>query len=187
MQHASRIIYLISLAVSLLAAAPSEGLRPAALAVHDATPAQEQQLARAIQQFEAAGLPLPPMQIGFHDAAGPCEGHPGLYRRSDGIADIDICRSSNHVILHELAHAWEGANVDDAARERFSNRWGLDNWNDHSAPWDERGVERAADTVAFVLDGIPTEPTESLRRFLCGYPLLTGRPLPLESARACES
>ncbi len=152
--------------------------------IRDANEVQHAQVAWALDRFEEAGLQLPPLELTFHDGAGPCDGHPGYYRPGD-VARIEICSSKNHVILHELAHAWEGASVTAEVRDRFARHWGVDNWNDHSVAWEERGIERAADTVAFVLDGVPDQPTDQLLRFVCGYTLLTGKGLPEDTSVQC--
>lgn len=154
--------------------------------IRDANEVQLGQVAWALDRFEEAGLQLPPVELTFHDGAGHCDGHPGLYRPGD-VARIEICSSTNHVILHELAHVWEGAVVTDDVRDRFADHWNVNNWNDHMAPWDERGIERAADTVAYVLEGVPANPTDQLLRFVCGYPLLTGYPLPQGASGHCTS
>jgi hypothetical protein len=152
--------------------------------IRDANEAQLEQVAWALGRFEEAGLQLPPIELTFHDGAGPCEGHPGLYRPGD-VARIEICSSRNHVILHELAHAWEGASVTTEVRNRFADHWDLDNWNDHSAAWHERGIERAADTIAYVLDGVPAHPSDQLLQFVCSYTLLTGKRLSEDSSVQC--
>ena len=120
--------------------------------IHNATDIQMAQVAQALDRFDEAGLTLPPLELTFHDGSGPCHGHTGWYRRQGRVAHIEICSPTNHIILHELAHAWEGASVSDDVRREFADHWGVDSWNDHTTDWTERGTERAADTVAFVLE-----------------------------------
>lgn len=169
--------------VVLIALIGAEPHAPAVV-IRDANEVQLEQVAWALDRFEEAGLQLPPIELTFHDGAGPCEGHPGYYRPGE-VARIDICSSTNHVILHELAHAWEGASVTAEVRNRFADHWDVDNWNDHSAAWHERGIERAADTIAFVLDGVPDHPSDTLLGFVCSYTLLTGLPLPEAGTISC--
>ena len=139
----------------------------------------------ALDRFEEAGLELPPFVMTFHDGAGPCHGNTGWYQQRGGVAHIEICSPTNHIILHELAHAWEGASVSQDVRDDFASHWSVDNWNDHEAAWADRGTERAADTIAYVLAGVPDEPTDQLMRFVCGYSLLTGMELPEDQTADC--
>lgn len=85
---------------------------------------------------------------------------------------------TRHIILHELAHAWAAVTVTDATRAEVLRYWGLETWNDQDVTWNLRAGERAADTIAFALNSIPSDPRDSLLKYLCGYPLLTGYPLP---------
>lgn len=81
-------------------------------------------------------------------------------------------------MAHELAHAWEHEHLTDDLRGAFLGHWGLDNWNDHSRDWGERGTEKAAHTIAYaVILDTPTD-NPNILQFVCGYELLTGNPLP---------
>lgn len=183
MQHTTRTRLL---AIVLLIVLFGPQSNAPSVEIHNADDIQMSQVAWALDRFEQAALTLPAIELTFHDGAGPCHGHPGLYRRRGQVAHIEICSPTNHTILHELAHAWEGASVSQAARDQFADHWGVDNWNDHSVPWADRGTERAADTVAFVLEGLPERPTAQLLRFVCGYSLLTGKSLPEAQTDECD-
>ena len=89
------------------------------------------------------------------------------------------------VVLHEIAHAWLDAHLGVVDIERFLDHVGLDTWRDPELPWEQRGLEQAADTVAWgLMDryiemlriGQPT--TDELAE---GFRILTGiDPLPRE-------
>jgi hypothetical protein len=112
----------------------------------------------ALSRFERAGLRLPPMNVAFHDDKQPCEGHFGYYRSGDP-PRIDICgfnwdrsiTAAKKTILHELAHAWAGATLNEQTRERFLRFRGLDTWGDDETPWEEQGSEQAAEVIAWAL------------------------------------
>ncbi len=150
------------------------------------TNASEQQIERvewAIEQFAIRGLELPDLDISFHDSAVGCDGNTGIMTQGS-IADIEICMPTRHIILHELAHAWSYAALTDAIRNEFLAYWALEHWSSKEAPWNRRGIEKAADTIAFVLAGIPESPSDELIKYLCGYPLLTGS-TPARNAEYC--
>jgi hypothetical protein len=56
-----------------------------------------------------------------------------------------------HQGLHELAHVWMYDHLDDPHRAAFLDRVGLDSWRDAGTFWPERGVEVAAETMAWGL------------------------------------
>lgn len=58
-----------------------------------------------------------------------------------------------HQGLHELAHVWMYDRLDDSDRRAFLDRVGLDAWRDVDTFWPERGVEVAAETIAWGLAG----------------------------------
>lgn len=101
---------------------------------------------RDMDKFTAAGLVLPPLRIYVHDSKEGCKSHDGLFN-GDGSGDrIDLCH--HLVLLHELAHAWEAHNVNDATRRAFMERTEVDVWNDHTVVHHLRGIEQAADVIA---------------------------------------
>lgn len=55
-----------------------------------------------------------------------------------------MCSELAFVLTHELAHAWEAANLTDADRTRYVDVRGLASWNDPADSWKDRGVEDAA-------------------------------------------
>lgn len=156
----------------------STGLTSPQVSLHGATPDQQDRIEWALEEFEAANLALPGLDITFHDTRAGCDDNTGLVRSVDGVADIEICMPTRHIILHELAHAWAWQAVSDETRAAFTEYWGLNTWNDHNADWKARATEKAADTIAFTLSGPPANPSATLQLFFCAYPLLTGDPLP---------
>jgi hypothetical protein len=58
-------------------------------------------------------------------------------------------------MLHELAHAWANESLSERAKEDFLSSRGLETWNDHHAPWDQRGTEHVAGTIAWGLADDP--------------------------------
>lgn len=140
---------------------------------------------RAISRFRDAGLPLPPLDIAFHEHRSGCRGHQGVFRMVDGLGEIEICGTTRQLLLHELAHAWEAAHMSDQTRDAVMTYWNVDNWNDHDQSAGARGAEKVANAIAFALDNPPTDPNPTLRKSLCSYRLVTGHDLPSELAQGC--
>ena len=125
-------------------------------------------------RYEAAGLPLPQVaSVTFLNARAACYNLGGQALTTEGETNITLCRtpedvclddtcddwvaSSRQLWLHELAHPWLDEYVDEATRATFLEFVGLPRWADQDDPWQERGVERAADMLAF---GLMDEPVE---------------------------
>jgi hypothetical protein len=65
-------------------------------------------------------------------------------------------RWSPHVVhqgLHELAHVWMYDHLDDSDHSTFLERVGLETWRESDVFWPKRGVEVAAETMAWGLAG----------------------------------
>ena len=93
-----------------------------------------------------------------------------------------------HQGLHELAHAWMYDHLDDADRLAFLRRVGLDTWRGADVFWPERGVEAAAETIAWGLAGAGQaeyliEPAPDCAELAARYRLLTGT----EPLTTCDS
>lgn len=130
--------------------------------------------------FAISGLELPHLRINVHPTDDGCDGHPGLYGKAGDPYRIDLCSLHANLVGHELAHAWEHLNVDDATRARYMDQMGVDQWFDHDAPHPARAIERAANAIAW---GVREQPIQrmSLARHadeLAAFELLTGRPSP---------
>jgi hypothetical protein len=152
-----------------------------ALQVENATPVERDRLEVAVLRFSRLGLRLPRLIVVFHDEPDACGGHPGLFGSKSEPWQISICDSDlGPVYEHELAHAWERANLTDDVRRRFMELRGHPTWDDHSFRWNERGVEGAAFILQQGLGGPPLASIRSreIRSRLAAFELLTGRPDP---------
>ncbi|HEX6301435.1 MAG TPA: hypothetical protein VF148_13290 [Acidimicrobiia bacterium] len=150
--------------------------------VHGGTPEQHQRLADAAAVYAGAGLDLPPLEIRFYHTDSECRGAPGYFNTGTDPWLISICTPAlGWVYEHELAHAWERANVSHELREAFLELRGLEAWNDRSLPWNERGPEWAAVVIQQGLTGLPLPPDLSAetRSRLRGFEILTGQPAPI--------
>ena len=86
---------------------------------------------------------------------------------SNGASRIDLCAGMEEICadetcttwttreqflwLHELAHPWLDAHVDEPTRDAFLEHVRLPRWADPTDAWWDRGLERAANTLAFGL------------------------------------
>lgn len=124
-------------------AQPTVGARPD-VEVIGASAAERVVVDEALGRFRRAGLRLPDVEIVFHDDRADCRGHDGLFQTRHTPWRVLVCSDLEFVLTHELAHAWEAANLDDADRDRYVEHRGLSTWDDPDAAWGERGVEDAA-------------------------------------------
>lgn len=150
--------------------------------VEGANPHQQAHLDEALARFREHGLELPDLDVRFSDDEADCGGNPGVFENSFTPWRLSICSESSYVPTHELAHAWEAANLDDDARAHYVEARGLTNWNDPAAGWVERGVEDAARMMQQNL--MATNPQLTLPAWaerLDAYEMLVGRPSPLRS------
>lgn len=150
--------------------------------VHADTGEQLQRLAEALLAFSGSGLDLPPLEITFYEGTGGCDGEKGLFRGGSTPWHIAICELHvTSIVEHELAHAWERANVDDHQRDDFLDLMGLEAWHNPADPWNERGVEWAAVVIQQSVAGLPLPPVLSKRSIsrLEGFEVLTGQVAPV--------
>ena len=151
------------------------------VSAHNATPAQLHRLALAFERFANAGLQLPALEIHFPTEVEVCDGAHGRFRTSTTPWLILICPTDlDTVYEHELAHAWERANLTDQQRQTFMEMRGYEVWNDKSVPWNERGMEGVAFIIQQGLSGLPLPPVLSAeqRSRLTAFEYLTGDPDP---------
>jgi hypothetical protein len=150
--------------------------------VSGATP-QQLELARwAVGRFKIAGLQAPVVEIRFHTDASGCDGHLGYAQAGR----VDVCtvlanEMARRNLLHEMGHIWIDQNVPEMRRERFLDLRGLSSWNSSTNPWQVRGYEQAAETMAWALgDRIlsPQIPDNHPAQLVAAFELLTGAPLP---------
>jgi hypothetical protein len=194
---------------ALTAPVPEEGpTRSVPLGAHDvelrgASPGLEQVLRWGIGRFRAAGLEPPALaSVSFSAATGRCAGVGGRARLGDDGVELLLCFGEEKVcreatcatatlsaritLLHELAHAWLHAHLDEQAEQAYVDRIGVQAWNSGDLPWAERGVERAAETLMWglldrhiPLPRIGDPPCEDLS---ADFRLLTG----VAALRDCE-
>lgn len=74
----------------------------------------------------------------------------------------DACTSftanSRRLVLHELAHAWIDQHLGGTEQQAFLDYMGLKDWYRADLPWDRRGVEQAAQVIAWGLMDEPIAP-----------------------------
>ncbi len=138
------------------------------IAVHNGTPRLEQLVSSGLARFSAAGLTEPRFHSLTFEPSRECATRSGRLIQEDGAREVFLClyesdlcpgegkcvEPSLHVrsnVLHELGHAWIIDNVDGAAREQLLRVSGLEEWDSPDVPWEERGVEYAAEVLAWGL------------------------------------
>jgi len=159
---------------------PPVSVRPNVI-VHNASEPQRIRLGEALAKFADLDLDLPDLEVWFHGDESDCMDHYGLFSSALVPWRIDICGDLGFAYEHELAHAWEAANVDDATRRVFMTMRGLAVWNDSAVPWNERGIEEVAFIVQQGLLDLPVpEMSQEFRSRFDAFELLTGVPSPRE-------
>jgi hypothetical protein len=166
----------------------------------NAEPEQEAFARWMIGRFTEAGLRTPEMAAVWFPPASECDTRSGLAIESDdryeGRQTVVVCSTAGRLVsstaasgwsptsmiwgLHELAHLWMLDHLDDDTRQEFVDLVGLDDWRSAEVPWDERGVEHAATTIAWGLGGpndarYPIFPVPSCEELAVRYRLLTDR------------
>lgn len=122
---------------------PSVSLHPS-MVVRGASVDEQRRLDEALARYAEAGLELPDLEVVFADDPDVCSGHDGLFRTSTSPWQVLVCSDMEFVVTHELAHAWDAANLDDIDREWYTDRRGLTTWDSSDADWVDRGVEDLA-------------------------------------------
>lgn len=140
------------------------------IAVFNGTAELEQLLVWGLERYEQAGLRRPEILTASFAPLPICSTLPGVVTDSaDGGADLVLCTDAYTAcepdretcanystgdrlgMLHELGHAWLLSNISPETQDRFLDVVGLDSWTDGSVAWHERGVEQAAEIVAWGL------------------------------------
>lgn len=172
-----------------------------AIAILNGTAELETLVDWALARFSAAGLDPPLLQSVTFGPVPACAGRAGAVF-DDGVGSPDLvqcpdayatcvptpadCRdfalTARFSLLHELAHVWLIQNVDVPTRGAFGDLFALADWDDRQVAWHERGVEHAAEVVAWglldevvLLERIDDPPCE---RLIEGWILLTSTPAP---------
>jgi hypothetical protein len=155
------------------AAAASE-LHEDAHGIYGADPELTAVVEAAIDRFNTTGLALPPLRIYTYRTTDGCQSNSGLFNGDGSATRIDLCTRGNYLILHELAHAWEHHTLSDTTRQAFLDRTGLGGWNDSNLDWEDRGIEAAAQVIAWGLLDTPITNAEAFGEELQQFKLLTG-------------
>jgi hypothetical protein len=153
------------------------------LAFRGGTPAQRAVVGWAVERYVRAGMPLPSLDVRFHDDPAGCGGNSGFY--ANGLLDVCVPGDSpyaRNVVVHELAHAWCEAHLAPQAIDRFLRLRGLRAWNDPDDPWGVRGTEQAAEVITWAVGDRAIEPLipgDALgpRALRAAFVTLTGRPV----------
>jgi hypothetical protein len=133
----------------------------------------------AIELYQTAGLIVPALRIYAHDTSDGCRGMSGLYSQEPPVDRIDLCTRLQATVLHELAHAWEHHSMSEDTRQAFLEHTGLKAWQSYGdVEWEDRGIERAAQIIAWGLMDIQITNTERFLEELYRFELLTGIPSP---------
>ncbi|MFQ5966446.1 MAG: hypothetical protein ACE5MI_02410 [Acidimicrobiia bacterium] len=171
---------LLSVLLPLVVGLTLRGPESSTIAVIGGSAEQRQQVAQAVEAFERAGLKLPNLQISFALNPAECLEHMGLFETDHYPWRITFCSDAAFVYLHELAHAWELANLTDRERAAFMALRGHQTWADPDVPWEDRGVEGAAFIIQQGLMDMPLPPnlSEEQASRLAAFELLTGVPSP---------
>ncbi len=157
--------------------APLVSLHPS-IAFVGGTDAERDTVMVAAGRFISEGLPLPDLEIRFHDDSANCNGHRGLFHHNDGAPVIDLCFRGEFLALHELGHAWEHFNLDDQARAGFQELAGAPTWNSSEIAHRDRAIEIAANVMGHGLSSEPLAARQDRSREFALYEALTGSPTP---------
>lgn len=142
--------------------------------VVNGSPEMERFFQWGLERFAAAGLDPPKVGSVTFAPVPACERRTGVVSESgDGDPDLVMCTDayeactpsyddctsfSNRTrlaLLHELAHVWLLANTDDARQSEFMMVTGSSTWRNPITPWSDRGVEQAAEIIAWGLLDTP--------------------------------
>lgn len=122
----------------------------------------------AITRFSDAGMPEPRMGRVTFEPSRSCADRTGRVIDADGqrrvficIFESDLCPSAGtcdlpssnvrFAVLHELAHAWMLDHVNNETQTRLLELSDRETWQGVDVPWADRGVEYAADVIAWGL------------------------------------
>jgi hypothetical protein len=136
-----------------------------AVEIYNGIPASQAFVRWGLERFLEAGLSPPSIaSVTFLPTGSSlCGGFTGYYMPDESGAEISLCSppevmcknadctawstNSRATLLHEYSHAWIDENLDEKAQATFLELVGLPRWRDHEDPPEERGVERAANTI----------------------------------------
>jgi hypothetical protein len=163
------------------------------IGVYNGTPGLEGLITWSFDQFRTHGLGTPNVRrVTFHDnQIDRCEGVTGLILGDAVTICFDsraACQNQDcttwdawvtKATLHELAHAWMDEHLSSQIIEQFQEAASMPTWSDPEHAWGERGVELAAETIAWALTDQPSRVNPKLGPHTCDevaqyYQILTG-------------
>jgi hypothetical protein len=175
------------------------------VAIHNGTPRLEALVLEGLARYSAAGITEPLLDSVTFEPSRGCGGVSGRVADDDGARDLFLCiyerdlcagnttcqvplLSVRVAVLHELGHAWTLDQVTDDTRAALLDLSGRETWRGENVPWAQRGVEYAAEVLAWGLaeEAIPmvrlgAPPCEELT---AAFELLTAR-TPLRDPADC--
>jgi hypothetical protein len=165
------------------------------VAVFNSTPGLDQLVRWGYGRFQEAGLGWPALEeVTFYSPeVDLCRGIHGMAFNNGVILCLDEERAclgdgctawrawARTALLHELAHEWIDRNVAPDTATEFAAGVGLPTWSSTREPWGQRGVELAAETIAWALMDEPIQTNRKLGPRSCPelsdlYSSLTGQP-----------
>ena len=176
--------------------------------IHNGAAALERLVLWAMGRFETAGLPAPSVaSVTFdEDTTAPqCAADrtglsvdlgesaqvfvcTGEERACEGEACAAFVTNARLLVLHELAHAWMYREIDETTQRAFMEHMGAEAWSSADLIWYDRGVEQAAQVLAWGLmdESIPPRrlgdrPCEQLVE---SFRILTGEQPPRDACAA---
>jgi hypothetical protein len=124
-------------------------------------PAERVLVQSVIDGFTLVGLELPDVDVHFYDDKGPCDGHEGIFRGDHVTPRLHICVADRgtaasdlwrrRTLIHEFAHAWDHANLQDKDRSGLLAMLEAERWFSNESAWADRGGERFAETIVWGL------------------------------------
>jgi hypothetical protein len=165
--------------------------------IHNGTTALEDLVRYGLERFATGSLDEPRLDSVTFEPSRSCDVRTGRVLDDGTSRDVFLCMyekdlcpstgdcteqalSARATVLHELGHAWMIDRVSDATRAGLLELSGRKTWGGDDVPWVERGVEYAAEVIAWGLldEVIPmvrlgTPPCEELA---AAFELLTGAP-----------
>ena len=165
------------------------------------TPAERQLVESATQRFALVGLDLPDVEVSFHDDIEACGWNEGIYHGNGGVHQVQVCvrdrgtfasdLNRSRTLIHELAHAWEQASLDDTDRHQLLSVLDAEAWVTSDLAWEDRGAERFAETIVWGLYDQLRRPiliSGSCAELHADFQLITGysAPGPLEPVCALD-
>jgi hypothetical protein len=164
--------------------------------VFNSTPGLDRLITWAAGRFPQAGLTTPTLtEVAFYDArldicrnirGFTVDGSLALCFVEETACTDQTCTgwepTPKATALHEFGHAWM-ATLQKETQQQFTDQAGLARWADKTDYWGERGVELAAETIAWALMDEPYTVNPKLGERPCDelgalFETLTGEPVP---------